>query len=108
MLYHCDGDFTALLPDLKEIGVNAVNPIAPDAMDAAAIRRQFGERLALWGTVGTPWTWDYGSPASIRNEVRARIADLGRAGLLLCPAYDLDFAPRENVGAFIAAVREFG
>jgi uroporphyrinogen decarboxylase len=108
VLYHCDGDFTALVAELAEIGVDAVDPVAPDCMDAAEIRRAFGPRIALWGTVGTAWTWDHGTPASIREEVRARIAGLGRQGLLLCPAYDLDFTPRENVGAFIDAVREFG
>ncbi len=108
MLYHCDGDFSELLRDLVEIGVDAVNPVAPDCMDAAAIRRTFGARPALWGTIGTTWTWDTGAPAQMREEVRARIESLGREGLLLCPAYDLDFSPRANVAAFVEAVREFG
>jgi uroporphyrinogen decarboxylase len=108
VLYHCDGDFSELLGDLVEIGVNAVNPVAPDCMDAAAIRRIFPERPALWGTIGTAWTWDTGTPAQMREEVRARIQSLGRGGLLLCPAYDLDYSPRENVTAFVEAVREFG
>jgi uroporphyrinogen decarboxylase len=108
VLYHCDGDFTALLADLVEIGVNAVNPIAPDCMDASAIRRTFGERLALWGTVGTAWAWHHGSPEQIRREVDTRIRDLGRKGLVLCPAYDLDYSPRENVAGFVDAVRELG
>jgi uroporphyrinogen decarboxylase len=108
VLYHSDGDFTAILDELVEIGIDAVNPIASDCMDAVAIRRRFGERLTLWGTVGTAWTWDHGSAGQMREEVRTRIAALGRAGLLLCPAYDLDFAPRSNVAAFVEAVPEFG
>jgi uroporphyrinogen decarboxylase len=108
VLYHCDGDFTALLGDLEEIGVNAVDPVAPDCMDASAIRSKFGSRLALWGTIGTALTWDYGSRTQIRDEVRTRIQSLGRTGLVLCPAYDLDFTPRENVATFMEAVREFG
>jgi uroporphyrinogen decarboxylase len=108
VFYHSDGDFTRLLPDLDELGVNVVNPLAPDCMDAVAIRRSFGDRLAFWGTVGTAMTWDQGSPAEVREEVRQRIAALGGAGLLLSPAYDLDFAPRQNVEAFVGAVREFG
>ncbi len=108
ILYHCDGDFTVLLGDLAEIGVNAVNPVPRTAWTRPRSGGLFGERLALWGTVGTAWTWDHGTPASIRDEVRVRIASLGRRGLLLCPAYDLDFTPRENVVAFVEAVREFG
>ncbi len=80
VLYHCDGDFSELIGDLVEIGVDAVNPVAPDCMDAVAIRRTFGARPALWGTIGTAWTWDTGSPAQMREEVRARIETLGRGG----------------------------
>lgn len=108
IFYHSDGDFSALLADLAEIGVNVINPVAPDCMDAAAIRKRFGGRLALWGTVGTAWAWDRGTPAQLREEVRCRIESLGRAGLLLSPAYDLDFSPRDNVAAFVQAARDFG
>lgn len=108
VFYHCDGDFTELVPDLIDIGVNVINPVQPDCMDARALKREFGERLALWGTVGAARTWDYGSPELIRAEVQARIAELGPEGLLLAPAYDIDFAPFPNIAAFCAAVDKFG
>ncbi len=108
VFYHSDGNFTAIVPDLIEIGVNVINPVQPDCMDALAIKQAFGDRLALWGTVGTASLWQHGSPATIRAEVRQRIETLGPAGLLLCPAYDLDFAPRENVVAFAEAAWEYG
>jgi len=108
IFYHSDGDFTTILPDLIEVGVNVINPIQPDCMDAQAVKRRFGDRLALWGTVGSAGLWDHGTPADIRAEVKTRIETLGPAGLLLCPAYDLDFAPFENIVAFVAAVREYG
>lgn len=105
VFYHSDGDFTRLLPELLEIGVDVVNPVAPDTMDARAIRREFGNRPALWGTVGTAVLWDTGTPAEMQAEVSLRLAELGPAGLLLAPAYDIDYAPRENVSAFVEAVR---
>jgi uroporphyrinogen decarboxylase len=108
VFYHSDGNFTRIVPDLVEIGVDVINPIQPDCMDAVAIRRQFGDRLALWGAVGTAWLWDRGSPAMIRREVRRCIEALGPQGLLLCPAYDVDFTPLENLRAFSEAVEEFG
>ncbi len=107
--YHSDGDFTRLLPDLIEIGVHAINPLQPDCMDAAAIKRDYGDRLAMWGTVGTASQWDNGTPDEIRGEVRERIATLGvGGGLLLCPAYDLVFAPLENITAFAEAAKGQG
>ncbi|OFV80561.1 MAG: hypothetical protein A2W26_12345 [Acidobacteria bacterium RBG_16_64_8] len=108
IFYHSDGNFTALLSDLVEVGVDVVNPVAPDCMDAAAIRRTFGGRLALWGTVGTAVGWDLGAPSQLRGEVRRRLETIGKSGLLLSPAYDLDFTPRENVAAFVEAAHEFG
>ncbi len=57
VFYHSDGDFTRLIPDLIEIGVNVINPVQPDCMDAVTIKHRFGGRLALWGAVGTAGLW---------------------------------------------------
>jgi uroporphyrinogen decarboxylase len=110
ILYHSDGYFEPIVGDLAEIGVNAINPLQPDHMDAVRIRQQFGPRLALWGTVGCQTTFSFGSPEDIRQEVKLRVETLGRAGLVLCPAYDLDEpdVPWQNLAAFLEAVREFG
>ena len=94
--------------DLMDIGVNAINPKQPDCMDAAAIKREFGDKLAMWGTVGSSRLWDWGTPDQIRAEVQRRFQELGPAGLLLAPAYDIDYAPFENIVAFVEAVEEFG
>lgn len=108
VFYHSDGNFTRLIADLVEIGVNVINPVQPDCMDAAAIKAEFGDRLALWGTVGSASAWDCGAPDQIRAEVRQRIDQLGPAGLLLAPAYDIDFTPIENVTTFVQSAWEFG
>ena len=91
-----------------DIGVNVINPVQPDCMDAAAVKRQFGDKLALWGTVGTSRLWDWGTPDQIRAEVKQRIRALGPGGLLLSPAYDIDYAPFDNVVAFVEAVEKYG
>jgi uroporphyrinogen decarboxylase len=110
VLFHSDGYFEPIVGDLMEIGVNAINPLQPDHMDAERIRRRYGPRLALWGTVGYHTTFSFAGPDEIREEVRTRIETLGRAGLILCPAYDVDEPdiPWENVAAFLDAVREYG
>ena len=109
-LYHSDGYFEPIIGDLMEIGVDAINPLQPDHMDAVKIRRLFGTRLALWGTVGRHTTFSHAHPDEIRREVQLRIETLGRAGLILCPAYDVDEPdiPWENVSAFLHAVQEYG
>jgi len=110
VLYHSDGYFEPILGDLIEIGVQAIHPVQPEHMDAAGIRRRYGPQLALWGTVGHQWSLQWARPEEIRQEVRHRVETLGRAGLILCPAYDLDetAASRRNIAAFLEAAAEHG
>jgi len=110
VIYHSDGHFEPILDDLVEIGIQGINPLQPEHMDAVRIRRRFGPRLALWGTVGRQTTFAFASPAEIRREVRERIEALGPAGLVLCPAYDIDEPdiPWGNIAAFLEAGAEWG
>jgi len=108
IFYHSDGNFTDIVRDLVDIGVQVINPVAPDCMNAATIRAEFGNRLAFWGTLGSATLWDRGTPEQIRAEVRLRIATLGRSGLMLAPAYDADYIPAANLWAFAEACDEFG
>jgi len=47
--YHTCGSIVPVIGDIVEIGVNVLNPIQPKAegMNDAAIKRQYGDRLAL-------------------------------------------------------------
>jgi uroporphyrinogen decarboxylase len=110
ILFHSDGYFEPIIGELAEIGVDAVNPIQPDHMDAVRIRKRFGSKPALWGTVGRHTTFSFCGPDEIRREVKTRIETLGRAGLVLSPAYDIDEpdVPWENIVAFLDAVETYG
>ena len=111
VLYHSDGYFEPILDDLIEIGVQAIHPVQPEHMDAGRIRSRYGSQLALWGTVGHQWAFQWAKPEEIRREVRHRVETLGRAGLILCPAYDLDDASPasgRNVAAFLEAAAVYG
>jgi uroporphyrinogen decarboxylase len=110
ILFHSDGYFEPIIADLIDIGVNAINPLQPDHMDAVHIRQRYGPQLALWGTVGHQTTFSFASPDEIRQEVEHRIETLGRAGLILCPAYDIDEPdiPWENIAAFLEAAEACG
>ncbi len=110
VFWHSDGNIEPIIPDLIAIGVDVLNPVQPDVMDPARLKQQYGDRLAFWGTVGTPQRWAWSTPDDIRAEVRERIATVGAGGgLILSPAYDLEPEFRwENVTAFFDAAAEFG
>lgn len=105
VFYHSDGNVAPLIPDLIETGIDILNPIQPECMDPAAIKRQYGERLSFWGTVSVQRTMPFGTPDAVRAEVRARIRDVARGGgLILAPAHVLGpEVPWENILAFFDA-----
>jgi len=107
ILFHSDGYFEPIIEDLVEIGIQAINPLQPEYMDAARIRQQFGPKLALWGVVGNQTTFSHATPVKIQQEVQQRVETLGRRGLILCPAYDISEPdiPWENIAAFLEAAK---
>ena len=108
IFYHSDGNVWDAIPDFIEAGVEVLNPVQPECMDPAAVKKTFGDRLAFFGTVSVQRTLPFGTPAEVREEVRQRIQTVGRnGGLLLAPAHILQpDVPWENVVAFFAAARE--
>ncbi len=112
IFWHSDGNIEPIIPDLIEIGVDVLNPVQPDVMDPARLKKRYGDQLAFFGTVGTPAGWSWGTPQTIRAEVRERIETVGRGGgLVIAPAYDLEpqeSIPWRNIVAFFEAVEEFG
>lgn len=110
VFYHSDGDCRDVIPELIEIGVNILNPIQPECMDPAEIKRLYGDKLAFWGTIGTQRTMPFGTTDDVEREVITRIETVGRGGgLLLGPSHLLqDEVPWDNVLAFFKAVDEYG
>jgi uroporphyrinogen decarboxylase len=106
--YHSDGKIDPILEDLIEIGVDVLNPVQPECMDPVALKERYGNRLALWGTIGTQTTMPFGTPDEVRRVVRERISTVGRGGgLVLAPTHVLEpEVPVENVLAFVEAARE--
>jgi uroporphyrinogen decarboxylase len=109
--YHSDGKIDPIIPDLIEIGLDVLNPIQPECMDHAWLKREFGERLSFWGGMGIQTTMPFGTPDDVRREVKRIIDTLGRpdGGLLIAPSHVLEpDVPWENMTAFFEAIEEFG
>jgi uroporphyrinogen decarboxylase len=110
IFYHSDGNVWDAIPDLIEAGVEVLNPVQPECMNPAEVKRTFGDRLAFFGTIGIQQTLPHGTPAQVRAEVQERIETVGaQGGLLLAPSHVLQpDIPWENVVALFEAVEEFG
>ena len=82
--YHSDGRLTALLPDLIDIGVTAINPVQPECMDLLEIRREFGAHLTLWGCTPVQSIYAHGSPDEVRAHTRFLFGEVApRSGLIV-------------------------
>ena len=112
MLHSC-GSIRWALPDLIEIGVDAINPVQVSAvgMDSAELKREFGRDIAFWGGgCDTQRVLNRGTPQQVRDEVRRRIDDLAPGGgFVFCQVHNVQpDVPPENVIAMLEAAAEFG
>jgi len=75
---HSCGDVNPLIPDLIEIGVDALNPLEVKAgMDPLALKAQYGERLVLHGGINAV-LWD--QPEAITAEMQRVVPVLKQNG----------------------------
>ena len=110
VFYHSDGDIREVIPDLIEIGVDILNPIQPDCMDPAEIKRLYGDKLTLSGTISVQETLVYGTPESIKKKVIEIIRTCGKGGgLIISPSNQaLPDVKVENFLAVYETVKKFG
>ncbi|MFQ5830806.1 MAG: uroporphyrinogen decarboxylase family protein [Candidatus Methylomirabilia bacterium] len=111
ILFHTCGSVYALIPDLIEVGIDALNPIQVSAaeMDAKRLKREFGRELAFWGGVDTQTVLPLGTPQGVREEVQRRIEDLADGGgYVLSAVHNIQpEVPPENVVAMYEAALEY-
>jgi uroporphyrinogen decarboxylase len=112
LVYHTCGSVLPFIDELAEIGVQVLNPIQVTAqgMNAARLKRAYGDRLAFCGGVDQRRVLPHGSSGEVEEEVRRRIAELGPGGgYLLAPTHDIQAdTPVENVLAVFEATKRWG
>ena len=111
VMLHCCGGVRPLLPELIEAGLDAINPvqISCAGMDAAALKRDFGDRLTFWGGgCDTRFVLSQGSPEEIRRHVRQQVSILAPGGGFVFQQVHnvLADVPPQNVVAMFDAANE--
>jgi uroporphyrinogen decarboxylase len=111
-IMHTDGNVWGVLDDLIALGLNALHPIEPKAMDIYELKRRYGQKLALFGNIDLGYTLvaGEGTPDAIRAEVRERIQDLAPGGgyAVASGAGATRYVALENFNAMREAVFEYG
>lgn len=108
--FHSDGYIEPIIDDLIEVGVDLLNPIQPESMDPAHIKKRYGDRIGLWGTISVQSTLPFKKPRDVENEVRERIETCGvGGGFLLAPTHNIQLdVPPANIDAFYYALGKYG
>ena len=102
VIFHSDGDITAILADLVAAGIDGLNPLEKAAgVDVYAIRKQYPQ-LILVGGVDVTHLLREGTPDQVRTETRRMINELGSEGRLLIGSSTevSEHVPLENYLAF--------
>jgi uroporphyrinogen decarboxylase len=111
VILHSCGNINALLPDLADSGISALNNLQRAAgMDLAGVKAAFGDRLCLIGNVDATRFMPSASPAEVEGAVRECLR-IGAPGGGYVLATDHSFhagIPLENVYAFIQAGKKHG
>ena len=108
VLFHTDGNVEKIIPDLIEAGIDILNPIQPECMDPAKIKKTYGNKIAFHGTISLQETLPFGSIQDVRNEALERIRTMGYdGGLILAPCHTVDqHVPIENVVALYETIQK--
>jgi uroporphyrinogen decarboxylase len=111
-IMHSDGRLWQVMDDLVALGLNALHPIEPKAMDIYELKRRYGQKIALFGNIdlGYTLTAGRGRPEDIRAEVRQRIKDLAPGGgyAVASGAGVTRYVKLENFNALREATFEYG
>ena len=100
---HSCGRVQQLFPELIEAGLDVFNPMQPEVMDVAEVKREYGSSLSFYGGISTQKTLPFGTVQETKDEVIRLIDVLGRTGgYIAAPAHAIppDARP-ENITAMI-------
>ena len=100
---HSCGDIRRIMPDLYDMGIDALNPIQPECMDIYELKDRYGDRITFWGGISTQRTLPGGTPEEVAAEAEKIASYLGRdGGYILAPSQEIQAdVPFENLCALI-------
>ncbi len=109
-IYHSDGNLLPVFEDLLSLGMQAINPIEPGAMDIFEVKKTYGHRVCLHGNIDLHYTLTRGTPQEVEAEVKEKIEQIGAGGgYIIASANSItDYCKLENVLAMRDAIRTYG
>ena len=107
IMIHSCGCILKVIRDLCDMGVDILNPVQPECMDLAFLKREYGDSLTFWGGISTQQVLPNGTSAEVRRETE-RVVKLmiENGGYITCSSQEIQTdVPYENLCALIDTAR---
>jgi len=108
---HADGNLWPILDMTVDAGIDAINPIQPDAgMDIGEVKQKYGHRVCVSGNIDCGYTLSNAPVEQVVGEVREAIRKAGPGGgYIMMSSNSLHSSVKpENYRAMVEATREYG
>ena len=108
-IQHADGNLLPIMDDWLALGMDAIHPIEPGALDIFELKRLYGDRLCLCGNFDINILC-LGTPEQTREEVRRKMQALAPGGRYVAASSTSipGYVKGRNFRAMVDAIREFG
>ena len=107
--HHSCGAITGIMDDLREIGIEILNPvqITAEGMQSDQLKKRFGDKFTFWGAIDTFEVLPNGTPADVAREVQRVIGDLAPGGgYVLGSIHNIQFdVTAENIDAMFTSAK---
>lgn len=111
VLFHSCGSVRAILPDMIDIGVDAllVYQTTARGMDPVSIARDFGKKMVFYGGVDVQHLLSFGTPEDVRAEVTANLRAFEDCGgyIVANSHHTLTSIQGANIEAMCHAARDY-
>lgn len=109
LIYHTDGNILPVIDELIELGINALHPIEPKAMDIRELKKKYGGKLCLIGNVDVDILCR-GTPEDVEDLVKQLIRDVAPGGGLCIGSSNSvpNYVKVENYKTMIETVKKYG
>ena len=107
---HSCGSVAEIMPDIVEIDLDILENLQPETagMNPYELKRKYGDKIILWGGLGSQSIIPFGTPEELRSEVKRLCTEMGRNGgyILSTTKGIMQDAPLENAIAVFEAFIE--
>ena len=110
VLFHSDGKIDDIVEGLISIGVDAIHPLDPYAIDYSVYKERYGSDVTLVGNVDIEFPLSKGTPEDIEKDVRRHMEVLkpGYGYIAACSHSIVNYIPHINFIAYINAIHKYG